>query len=147
MTKQFTTPCYVRIEDKGKRKEVCEQLHPVGYKIKVDYTEDINPIVVASKLGILYDASQFEDVPGFIDCGINIPIFLALAAMNDSDDKDQLFINDKYKDIGCTMYHVESTKKFNKYLVEWEDGLTDLRCDFRKATVPEIIEHFKTKEK
>lgn len=135
MTKQFTTPCYVRIENKGKRKKVCEQLHSVGYKIKVDYTEDINPIVVASKLGILYDASQFEDVPGFIDCGINIPIFLALTAMNDSDDKDQWLIRIDTKEL-----YLCKVKKF-KCAKNITSGF------YRKATVPEIIEHFKTKEK
>lgn len=135
MTKQFTTPCYVRIEDKDKRKEVCEQLHPVGYKIKVDYTEDINPIVVASKLGILYDASQFEYVPGFIDCETNIPMFLALAAMNDSDDKDQLCIRIDTKEL-----YLCKVKKF-KCAKNIPGGF------YRKATVPEIIEHFKTKEK
>lgn len=30
-----------------------------------------------------------------------------------------------------------------QYYVEWEDGETDIRNEFRKATVEEIIKHFK----
>lgn len=140
MTPRFTTPCYVRIEDKNKRKEVCDKIKPVGYKIKVDYTDDINPIVVASKLGILYDASSFKGVPDFIDCGTNIPLFLELAGMRKDTDKGQLFINESLgKMFRC------KDRKFPSFYVDWEDGLTNIRDDFKRATAQEIINHHKQK--
>lgn len=132
MTPQFTTSCYVRITDKDKRKEVCDKIEPVGYKIKVDYTEDINPIVVASKLGILYDASSFKGVPDFIDCGTNIPLFLDLVGMRSDTDKGQWFLRIDTKEMGKC-----NTKDFSK---------SKLRQGFwRKATAQEIIEWHKQK--
>lgn len=75
--------------------------------------------------------------------GENIELFKALAAMNDENDMQQLFICDTYADIGCVMWHLCENKKFKHYYVEWEDGETDIRNEFRKATVEEIIKHFK----
>ena len=40
-------------------------------------------------------------------------------------------------------WHLCDEKKFKHYYVEWEDGETDIRSEFRKATVEEIIKHFK----
>ena len=77
------------------------------------------------------------------DCGDNIELFKALVAMNDENDMQQLFICDTYADIGCVMWHLCENKKFKHYYVEWEDGETDIRSEFRKATVEEIIKHFK----
>lgn len=131
MTTQFTTPCYVRVDDKNKRKEICEKLEPIGYKIKVDYTNDINPIVVASKLGILYDASRFKGLPDFIDCGTNTDLFLALAGMRSNTDYMQWFTD------GTHWYKNISQKKEigGKFII---DGYL---C--HKATAAEIIGHFK----
>lgn len=42
------------------------------------------------------------------------------------------------------MWHLCDEEEFKHYYIEWEDGETDIRSQFRKATAEEIIEHFKT---
>lgn len=67
--------------------------------------------------------------------------------MNDENDRKQWFINDNYADVGCVMWHLCDEEKFKHYYIEWEDGETDIRSQFRKATAEEIVEHFKNKKK
>lgn len=65
------------------------------------------------------------------DCGTNIALFKALAAMNDENDYMQLFINksNRYRWVLCN-----AQRLFDAVAKE---------CDWRKATAAEIVEHFK----
>ncbi|WP_286726973.1 hypothetical protein [Alistipes sp. UBA1686] len=144
---KFTTPCFVRVEDAEKRTELLKWMFDVGYagRYRIDPS---CPIVVAGLEKDCADvacagATEGLAVFGLIDCGDNIELFKALVAMNDENDMQQLFICDTYADIGCVMWHLCENKKFKHYYVEWEDGETDIRSEFRKATVEEIIKHFK----
>lgn len=150
---KFTTPCFVRVEDVEKRKELAVWLSSIGryvshavtssdyHKDWVIVTEPYDPDL-DGYVGIWAKAPKS---PAFIDCGENIDLFKALAAMNDKNDREQWFINDAYANIGCVMWHLCDEKKFKHYYVDWEDGVTDIRSYFRKATVEEIIEHFNEK--
>lgn len=71
---------------------------------------------------------------GFIDCGENIELFKALAAMNDENDREQWFIDE--------LGHFEKCRVKEANIVGWIMlyGKTP-----RKATVEEIVEHFKEK--
>lgn len=150
---KFTTPCFVRVEDAEKRKELAVWLSSIGRYVSPavtssDYHKDW--VIVTEPYDPDLDGyvgiwAKTPKSPAFIDCGENIELFKALAAMNDENDLDQWFINDAYANIGCVMWHLCDEKKFKHYYVDWEDGATDIRSDFRKATVEEIIEQFKEK--
>jgi hypothetical protein len=66
-----------------------------------------------------------------IDCGENVELFKALAAMNDGNDHYQWFVG-----------------TLNPELLELNNSMDDnglfVESFFRKATAEEIIEHFKT---
>lgn len=66
---------------------------------------------------------------GRIDCGTNEELFLALAALRDDTDKFQWFISP------------EGIWAYNK-----NNDSISVSPKWRKATVYELIEHFKTKE-
>jgi hypothetical protein len=77
-----------------------------------------------------------------IDCGENEELFLAIAALRDDTDKYQWFI---YNSMDCT---VEKLRNFYWFKCE-EDKIEDMMywdCAYlncTKATVEELIEHFK----
>lgn len=71
---------------------------------------------------------------GRIDCSINEELFLAIAALRDDTDKNQWF-TDGDKWILCPEI------KFSTY---WAYNDVDINTDtIHKATVNELIEHFK----
>lgn len=143
---KFTTPCFVRVEDVEKRKD-CWVAFSIGYALceHLIGMDGETPVVVAAfgKFDLWvrthYKSETCLTVAKISSCSRR------LAAMNDENDLDQWFINDAYANIGCVMWHLCDEKKFKHYYVDWEDGATDIRSDFRKATVEEIIEQFKEK--
>ena len=66
-----------------------------------------------------------------IDCGENIELFKALAAMNDENDLEQWFVSNKGSEWAICK------KTLNVY--------SGVLC--RKATAEEIVEYFKNKER
>lgn len=146
---KFTTSCFVRVEDAEKRNNLLKWMFDIGYASR--YRIDRNySIVVAGLTEGLVDVAADNTTKGLeryglINCGENVKLFKALAAMNDKNDREQWFINDTYANIGCVMWHMSDERKFKHYYVEWEDGETDIRSDFRKATAEEIIEYFNRK--
>lgn len=96
-------------------------------------------------MGIKYVIADSFDIPfdkhsclcgKFIDCGTNEELFLAIAALRDEADKYQWF-TDGDKWILCPEI------KFSTY---WVNDI-DVNLDaIHKATVNELIEHFKEKE-
>ena len=78
-------------------------------------------------------ATEGLAVFGLIDCGDNIELFKALVAMNDENDNEQYFVTE----LAGSSYCVHKNRNTN---LEYS-----LTC--RKATVEEIIEHFKKREK
>lgn len=152
---KFTTPCFVRVEDAEKRDELLDWLQDIGYDLYQSARSLNYPILCCNMIddepGNVYGeyAEELTGLCGIFayDCGENIELFKALAAMNDENDREQWFINDAYANIGCEMWHLCEESKFKHYYVDWEDGETDIRSQFRKATVEEIVEHFKKREK
>lgn len=149
---KFTTSCFVRVRDVEKRRDLirwCEDEigRDGGFPVGADWV--IGEFVLCLNATYCCDReeliSMIDDTT--IDCGENIELFKALAAMNYENDMQQLFICDAYADMGCVMWHLCEETKFKHYYVEWEDGETDIRSYFRKATTDEIIEYFKTRGK
>ena len=76
--------------------------------------------------------------PAFIDCGENIDLFKALAAMNDENDLNQWYVCDV--PYWCDLRQGDWVIKRDTM-----DHTTFFPSVFHKATVEEIIEHFKEK--
>ena len=143
----FTTPCFIRKNTPELRKK----LGKLGYKKNSpNWTDDCNIIwtyqypvkgfdtpnyVIADSFDIPFD--KHSCLCGkFIDCGTNEELFLAIAALRDDADKYQWF-TDGDKWILCPEI------KFSTY---WVNDI-DVNLDaIHKATVNELIEHFKEKE-
>lgn len=138
---EFTTPCFVRVEDAEKRKELAVWLSSIGryvspavtssdyHKDWVIVTEPYDPYL-DGYVGIWGKAPKS---PAFIDCGENIELFKALAAMNDENYNEQYFVTE----LAGSSYCVHKNRNTNLAY--------SLTC--RKATVAEIIEYFKKSEK
>lgn len=134
MTMGFTTPCFIRKSTPELRKK----LEELGYKNRNLYFYDC--------IGVVYDGfdciSQWMfgsiwDFADCIDCGVNEDLFLAIAALRDDTDKYQWF-TDGNKWILC--FEIE-------FSTCWVYNDIDVNLDvIHKATVNELVEHFKEKE-
>lgn len=144
----FTTPCFIR----KNTQELRRGLEELGYsKNYPKWTNDCSIIwayqypmkgfdtpvyVIADSFDIPFD--KHSALCGkFIDCGANEELFLAIAALRDDTDKYQWF-TDGNKWIMCPATKLSAYRVYNDI---------DINIDtFHKATVDELIEHFKTKE-
>lgn len=144
----FTTPCFIRkntetlrnnLEEVGylnnypKWTNNCSIIWAYQYPMKGFDTPNY---VIADSFDIPFD--KHSALCGkFVDCGTNEELFLAIAALRDDTDKYQWF-TDGDKWILCPAI------KFSTYWVYYD---IDVNIDtVHKATVDELIEHFKGKE-
>ena len=138
---KFTTPCFVRVEDAEKRKELAVWLSSIGRYVSPavtssDYHKDW--VIVTEPYDPDLDGyvgiwAKTPKSPAFIDCGENIELFKALAAMNVENYNEQYFVTE----LAGSSYCVHKNRNTNLAY--------SLTC--RKATVAEIIEYFKKSEK
>lgn len=157
----FTTKCFIR----KNTPELRDKLEKLGYHICVcckfkdniwlhNFISDEHDRYEIHGLGAwdvednqeevlnLFLIGNAEHLNPAIDCGDNEELFLALAALRDDIDKSQWFI---YNSMDCT---VEKLRDFYWFKCE-EDKIEDMMywdCAFlncTKATVEELIEHFK----
>lgn len=147
----FTTPCFIRKNTQELRKK----LEELGYEIlnsgnttldehnydgKGSHKSIEEGKAIITSYGNLYGVIYNVDTvtkKGRIDCGTNEELFLAIAALRDDTDKYQWF-TDGNKWILCPEI------KFSTY---WVYNDVDVNLDvIHKATVNELIEHFKGKE-
>ena len=147
----FTTPCFIR----KNTPELRRGLEELGYEIlnsgnttldahnydgngSHKSIEEGRAIITSygNLYGVIYDIDTVTK-KGRIDCGTNEELFLAIAALRDDTDKYQWF-TDGDKWILCPK------TKFSTYWVYYH---IDVNTDtVHKATVNELIEHFKIKE-
>lgn len=134
----FTTPCFIRKDTQELRKK----LEELGYKPSIvifdnkklclataankEYAKYTN---ITNEMFDSKDPHITWNCAGRIDCGTNEELFLALAALRDDTDKFQWFISP------------EGIWAYNK-----NNDSISVSHKWRKATVYELIEHFKTKE-
>lgn len=143
----FTTPCFIRkntqelrrgLEELGYSKDYpewtvdCSIIWAYEYPIKGFDTPNY---VIADSFDIPFD--KHSALCGkFIDCGTNEELFLAIAALRDDTDKYQWFTDgDLWFKCGDEVCNETIEYYLNKY-----------GRKIHKATVDELIEHFKTKE-
>lgn len=166
----FLTPAFVRVNDPEKRKELTEWLQGIGYhvcpcclfdgwntlhcrgiyRLKIDYeVHGICDYDEETRYSIdQFKAENAENRNPSYDCGENVELFKALAAMNDENDREQWFTNSEdwmlslYDDFDGVMTTAAECEADNvgyyTYCQEYS---------FRKATAGEIVEYFKTKKK
>lgn len=134
----FTTPCLIRKntpELRRKLKELGYYCNPcLGWNNLYTFVFGLASVRSVSDDGINVLSEKTDNI---IDCGTNKELFLAIAALRDDTDKHQWF-TDENKWIQC------SEIKFSTY---WVYNDIDMNLDaIHKATVNELIEHFKGKE-
>lgn len=104
----------------------------------------------------LYSVEFFSNIPhpdetDSVDCGTNKNLFLAIAALRDDTNENQWFVADSplsvsYDDIvGNDHYFTEPKGSMFFWDENWMHA-TIISGNYHKATVEELIEHFKEKE-
>ena len=149
----FLTPAFVRVNNPEQRKELTKWLQGIGYyvcscclfdgwntlhcnrieRLKTSYEVHGIPDYdrdTGYNIGWFKVDNTNEDNPSY-DCGENVELFKALAAMNDENDIEQIFISERGLYIRCLR---------NNANIDWLGKL-------RKATFEEIVEYFKNNEK
>lgn len=138
----FTTQCFIRKNTDNIR----NRLKEVGYKMlsPIEYDN------LECSDNWVNDIKSLNDCNG-INCGFNEELFLAIAALRDDSNYMQWFIADSilsvsYSDsIGNDHYFTEPKGIMFFWDENW-DNATIISGRYHKATVNELIEHFKTKE-
>ncbi len=145
----FTTPCFVRVENPEKRKELIEWLEGIGYRL--EYLRNDGVIVLTSENRVyVYGEAVHEIIKSdydAIDCGENTELFKALAAMMDGPECTEQYL------MATANLYVLKRGKVKQLAAKGELLHSDVivKCggvfsSLRKATAEEIVEYFKNKE-
>lgn len=135
----FTQSIFIRKNTPELRKKL-EKLGYNRYPLwMADWSDDDSRYIYLVTDVLYYTYPQEPTKPKngeYINCGENEELFLALAALRDDTDKNQYWICDKVSvTIGKTYYPGD-------YIYYQYDEFFD-KQNWHKATVEEIIEHFK----
>ena len=147
----FTQPCFI----KKNTPELRNKLEELGYKPSYpifQYPEVFKHIAACNFFGSKYYGVSDDELSchgeiidvikngGMIDCGTNEELFLALSALRDDTDINQWFIMDcdVYLHINKGDWFISTDRNKGKHIGTQIDPMY---C--HKATVEEIIEHFK----
>ena len=135
----FTASCFIS----KNTPELINKLIDLGY-VKALFDEEYTKSEV---YGLIVDQGDIAPLEhgmqemelmftyNFIDCGDNEELFLALAALRDDTDINQWIIDEANKCFGPD----------NSWMICDKDDMNDrvVYTHYRKATVEEIIQHFK----
>ena len=138
----FTTPCFIyknTLEIQGKLKILGYVEHPMMMNV------DTSSQFLICNRGFFagFPLGYKEEINNAIDCGTNEGLFLSIAALRDDTDNNQMFINGK-GDWGICR---DNTEYGGLSGIDFYGMPNDLNVDnYHKATVEELIEHFKGKE-
>ena len=136
----FTQGCFIRKNSEYLRKS----LDLIGKRNLCNIHDGIL-ITHSDRHYSLLDCNEIIEImldDGFIYCGTNEELFLAIAALRDDSDRLQWFIHDDsdWNDEPNIFWYKCESESIN------DDMALNLMCnDCRKATVEELIEHFKNK--
>lgn len=129
----FTTPCFIRKNTPELRKK----LEELGYENRGKVRYYGEPIYIYCEMDIFYTSPCKLKIPDnyIIDCGTNEDLFIALASMTDNEYglSDYYIVTDEYK----PQYEKGSIHRALPI-----SSVIHPSC-YRKATVEELIEHFK----
>ena len=140
----FTTSCFIR----KNTPELINKLIDLGY-VKALFDKEYTK---SESYGLIVD--QGDIVPlehglqemelmftyNFVDCGDNEELFIALAALRDDSDINQWFVMDveEYVNINQGDWFIATDRNGGKHI---GTQINPMYC--HKATVEELIEHFK----
>ena len=147
----FIQPCFIRKNTPELRKKLEELGYKPSYPI-FQYPEVFKHIAACNFFGSKYYGVSDDEVShhgeikdaiknrGMIDCGTNEELFIALAALRDDTDVNQWFVMDveEYININQGDWFVATDRAKGKHIGTQIDPMY---C--HKATIEEIIEHFK----
>ncbi|MFV0325352.1 MAG: hypothetical protein ACK5LF_13415 [Bacteroides xylanisolvens] len=131
----FTTAAFIR----RNTPEIRKKLEELGYYLHPECIDDDrgNYLFVNREYYLNRPLGYLEELSRSIDCGTNENLFLAIAALRDDIDKNQWFTDGnlwfKCGDEICDETIEYYLNRYNR--------------KYHKATVEELIEHFKGKEK
>ena len=128
----FTTAAFIRKNTPELRKKL-EKLGYKKYGNPFQITDDSKLITTIDGEYVPYNVSLDDS---FIDCGTNEDLFLAIAALRDDIDIHQWFTDGK-EWFQC---------RFLKVGMHYSDKPEILFERWHKATVEDLIEHFRGKE-
>ena len=131
----FTTQCFIRKNTaniRNRLKELGYYCNPyLGWNNLFTCVFGVNSVYSLDD----YDTNGLKEIDDIIDCGTNEELFLAIAALRDGTDKYMQWFTD-----GNHWYQNKiSDREVERF------GAGD-PISYHKATVNELIEHFKTKE-
>lgn len=138
----FTTAAFIRRNTSELRKKL-EELGYKKYGNPFQITDDSKLITTIDGEYVPYNVPLDDS---FIDCGTNENLFLAIAALRDDTNENQWFTNGEEwayhpKTECCSPCNtVYITLAFDSIPEDTNMG------NYHKATVEELIEHFKEKE-
>lgn len=134
----FIQPCFIR----KSTKDLTKKVYSIGNRSGRGYWHsDINTLLVCESdqyrcLDDEWGNAVSLTKKGYINCGTNEELFLAIAALRDDTDKYQWFVNEKMEFVFCNQSELKHVIDNNE---EWCDYSVS---EFHKATVAELIEHF-----
>lgn len=134
----FTTPCFIRKNTLELRKKLKE----LGYKKygnPFQITDDSKLITTLDGEYVPYNVPLDDS---FIDCGTNEELFLAIAALRDDTDDSQWFV---YPPENSWFICVDDDINYARENIRESVQAAWFHCS-HKATVEELIKHFKEKE-
>lgn len=150
MTQKFTTPCFIRKNTVELRKK----LEELGYEpTKIIFDNERLCIATAVNgqyakytniSSVMFDSTNpYEtwNCAGRIDCGTNEDLFLALAALREDTDKGQWFC--PYDYYWSNHFFICKYDTIKEHINKITNGDGVSYKDFHKATVKELIVHFK----
>jgi hypothetical protein len=142
---EFTQPCFIRKNTPELRK----RLNELGYEANAYecFWDDENRYIITTigSNGFAFYTLCIKNCcvlenKEFIDCGDNEELFLAIAALRGDTDINQWFIMDveEYVNINQGDWFIATDRNGGKHI---GTQIEPLYC--HKATVEEIVEHFK----
>lgn len=141
---KFTTPCFVRVDEAFTRDALIAWCSSIGY--------DTNTWQLPQSVCYVFADGNFAGRSGekalaslphnSIDCGTDIELFKALAAMNDENGYMQYFV---YRPKGYLSHILGGWWLCTEQRwIDWaKPQFLNSMAFARKATAEEIIEHFK----
>ena len=147
----FTTPCFIRKNTPELRKK----LEKLGYKSRTISNNDklclattannvyAKHTIITNEMFDSVDPHRTWNCAGRIDCGTNEELFLAIAALRDDTDDSQWFV---YPPENIWFICDDDDINYARENIRDSVQAAWFHCS-HKATVEELIEHFKGKEK
>lgn len=139
----FTQKCFIRKNSK----ELQDKVYRLGHRDGTHLWEcTFNTLLIANEEYFRCYDDEWGNADslirkGYIDCGTNEELFLAIAALRDDSDYMQYFVSDNDPE----MFLLCCYKEFHCFGIDPDNAFNycDYKDEFHKATVEELIEHFK----